>query len=306
MSSLLDQVEVKVARAERAFTRLRKIIVAAGDDLESHQLWLDRNRASRARELKDQRQLSNKMAIWTFTRFAFCLPVLLPIAIFRQFCASTPALRPTKTAPDETKQPQLQHRIRGLDGPLCTMKPADLHATAAQTEICRECSPNPISERFRAIAALGSVRGRVIISALGLITLFVLTAGAVRATMPGFQADVPLPASPKVAPAALPAMALTAPLRSASSAASVSGFSLIEATLVPEPQPLSAHSTVSMMTITSPVTSSPIEGEASKALVAGEPPAVKPKVNTQTKRKLPSEKPQELSWWQRLPWIRVR
>ena len=226
MSRLLYQVEVKVARAERAFTRLRKIIVAAGEDLQSHQLWLDQNRAS---PLKGQPPLSNKMAIWAFARFAVGLPLLLPV---------------------------------------------------------------------------GSVKGRMIISALGVLILLLITAGAVRATMPALRFEVPLSVSPKVAPAALPATALTEPLKSTPSAPSVSGFRLIEDTSVPKPQPLSAHSTLSMMLIVSIMSHSP-KAEATTALVVSEPPAAKPQTKAQTKRKLASQKPPELSWWQQLPWIRV-
>ena len=173
MSKLLDQVAVKVARAERALIRLRKIIAAAGEDLQTQQLWLDQNRAS---PLKGQRPLSNKRAIWAFVRFVVGLPLLLPIS---------------------------------------------------------------------------TVKGRMIISALGVMILLLITVGAVRATMPALRFEVPLSVSPKVAPAALPTTALTEPLKSTPPAPSVSGFSLIEETAVPEPQPLSAHSTLSMMSIAS-------------------------------------------------------
>ena len=221
MSKLFDQVAVKVARADRAFIRLRKIIVAAGEDLRTQQLWLDQNRAS---PLKGDRPLSNKMAIWAFARFAVGLPLLLPI---------------------------------------------------------------------------GSVKGRMIISALGVMILLLITAGAVRATMPALRFEVPLSVSPKVAPAT----ALTEPVKSTPIAPSVSGFSVIEETSVPEPQPLSEHSTISMMLIVSIM--SPSKAEATTALVVSEPTA-KPQTKAQTKRKLASQRPPELSWWQQLPWIRVR
>ena len=227
MSKLFDQVEVKVARAERTFIRLRKIIAAAGEDLQTQQLGLDQNRAS---PLKGQRPLSNKRAIWAFVRFAIGLPLLLPI---------------------------------------------------------------------------GSVKGRTIISALGVVILLLITAGAVRVTMLALRLELPLSVSPKVAPAALPTTTLTEPLKSTPPAPSVSGFSLIEETSVPEPQPLSAHSTLSMMLIAS-MSPSPIKAEATTALVVGEPPAAKPQTKAQTKRKLASQKPPEPSWWQQLPWIRVR
>ena len=228
MSGLLDQMEVKFARAERAFVRLRKIIAAAGEDLQTQQLWSDQNRAS---PLKGDRPLSNKRAIWAFVRFAVGLPLLLP---------------------------------------------------------------------------MGSVKGRPIISALGVMILLLITAGVVRATMPASQCEVPLSLAPKVAPAALPATALTEPLKSTPPAPSVAGFSPIQEAFVPEPQPLSAYSTLSMMLIASIIPPSPITAEATTALVVSEPPAAEPQIKPQTKRKLAGQKPPELSWWQQLPWIRVR
>ena len=228
MSALLDQVAVKVGRAERAFVRLRKIIAAAGEDLQTQQLWLDQNRAS---PLKDQRQLSNRRTIGSFARFAVGLPLLLPV---------------------------------------------------------------------------GSVKGRTIISALGIMILLLIAAGAVRSTIPASQCQVPLSLAPKVAPAALPATSLTEPPKSTPRAPSVAGFSLIQEAFVPEPQPLSAYSTLSMMLIASIMPPSPIKAEATTALVVSEPPAPKPSIKAQTKRKLASQKPPEISWWQQLPWIRVR
>jgi len=224
----LDQVAVKVARAERAFVRLRKIIAAAGEDLQTQQLWLDQNRAS---PLKGDRPLSNKKAIWAFVRFAVGLPLLLPI---------------------------------------------------------------------------GSMKRRPVIPALGVMILLLITAGAIRATMPASQCEVPLSLAPKVAPAALPATALTEPPKSTPPAPSVAGFRLIQEAFVPEPQPLSAYSTLSMMLIARIVPPSPITAEATTALVVSAPAAAKPQIQAQTKRKLASQKPPELSWWQQLPWIRVR
>ena len=226
MFGLLDQMEVMVARAERAFVRLRKIVAAAGENLQTQQLWLDDNRAS---PLKGQRPLSNIRAIWAFARFAVGLPLLLPV---------------------------------------------------------------------------GSLKGRTIVWALGLMILLLIAAGAVRATMPASQCEVQLSLAPKVAPAALPA--LTEPPKSTPPAPSFAGFKLIQEAFVPEPQPLSAYSTLSMMLIESIMPPSPIKAEATTALVFSEPPAAKPQIRAQTKRKLARIKSPELSWWQQLPWIRVR
>lgn len=222
MSPLLTRVQLNFACAKRFFAQLRKIILAAGEDLESHQRWLDRNRLSGAQDLKGCRQFSNKMAIRAFAQFALGLPVLLPPG------------------------------------------------------------------------------------ALALITLIIITAGVARSTTPRLSAEVPLPVSPKVANVSLAAKSQIAPPRSGPSPTSVSGFSLIEATLVPDPQPLLVHLTVSMMMAITPVTPTPPEPDAIRALVVEKIPAEKSKAKAQAKRNLPREKPQELSWWHRLPWIRVQ
>jgi hypothetical protein len=42
----IDQVDARVLRVGRAFRRSRHAIAAARDDLENHQLWLNRHRAA--------------------------------------------------------------------------------------------------------------------------------------------------------------------------------------------------------------------------------------------------------------------
>ena len=144
----------------------------------------------------------------------------------------------------------------------------------------------------------------MIISALGVMILLLITAGAVRAMMPALRCEVPSSLAPKATPAALPATALAEPHKS--TPPSVEGFGVIEEALVPEPQPLSAYSTLSMMLIASIMPPSPVKAETSTVLAVSEAPAAKPQIKPQTKRKLAGQKQPELSWWQQLPWIRVR
>lgn len=328
MSSLLDQVEAKVVRAKRAFTRSRKIIIAARNDLESHQRWLDRHRAAWSEDVKRHQPLLNSnMPIRAFMRFAFGLPLLAPfvcLALFRRIGGSlAQALRLTlneklsdalqlsfaETRRVHTRHAQLQHRIRELDGPLITMKPVVLSIGMRGKR-----SPITIREAFRLVATVRSLeKGKVLISALGVITLFLIAAGAVRATMPGLPAEAPVPVSPNVSgstqpAAALPATAPTVPPNVVRPALwPPLGFSVLEAALVPEPQQLSAPTPTSMMLITVPLAVAPTEPDATRTLVAEEAPAVKPKVKASLKRKLARQEPQQqLSWWQRLPWMRVR
>ena len=316
VSSLLDQVEAKVARAKRAFRRSRDIIVAARDELESHQRWLDRHRAACAEDVKRHHRLLNrKMAIRAFTRFAvgFILPVPFALA---QALRLTLRERPShassqlsfaETARDYTRHPQLQHRIRGLDGQLCTMKPAVLRATPGRTEMRGECSPIPDGAAFRAVGSF--LKGRVFVSALGVITVFLIAAGAVRATISSLPAEALVPAAPEVPgpPQHAAAASVTVPKApgKAQRSAPVSGFAVLAATSASEPLQLPAQTIANMMLITSPLALATAEPDT-KAPVAGESLASEPRVKTKSKRKLARQEPQQqLPWWQQLPWIRV-
>jgi len=317
VSSLLDQVEAKVARAKRAFRRSRDIIVAARDELESHQRWLDRHLAAWAEDVnRHHRRLNRKMAIRAFTRFAVGPILLVPFAL-AQALRLTLKDRPShassqlsfgQTALDYTRHPQLQHRIPGLDGQLCTMKPAVLRPTP-RLEMRGECSPIPDGAAFRAVGSF--LKGRVFVSALGVITVFLIAAGAVRATISSLPAEAPVPAAPKVPgpPQHAAAVSVTVPKApgKAQRSTPASGFAVLAATSAPEPLLLPAQTIADMMLITSPLALAPMEPETTTAPVAGESLAAKPTVKAKPKRKLARREPQQqLPWWQRLPWIRVR
>lgn len=317
MSSLLDQVEARVARAKRAFRQSRNIIVAARDELENHQRWLDRHRAAWAEEVnRHHRLLNRKMAIRAFTRFAVGLVLSVPFAL-AQTLRPTVKDRPShassqlsfaEIALDYTRHPQLQRRIRGLDGQLCTMKPAVLLPAPGRIEMRGECSPIPDGAAFRAVASLGSfVKGRVLVSALGVITVFFIAAGAVRATIssPG---EVPALAAPEVPPQHAAAVSVTVPKApgKAQRSAPTSGFAVLAATSASEPLQLPAQSIANMMLITSPLALVTTEPDNTKAPVARESLASEPRVKTKSKGQLARQEPQQrLPWWQQLPWIRV-
>jgi hypothetical protein len=354
VSSLLDQVESKVARARRAFIRSRNIIVTARDDLQQHHRWLDHHRVAWAEGVKrDQRLLKRKQVIWTFKRLGLGLILIAPfvcISLFRWTIwilsfprdllsisssrvgvfAYTLGRSLEKRRPQvlwrlsvaatacgwvDTRHHHLQERICGLDGSLWNAKADAQPRVVVVAKRVGETREVPVRSRnsgaLRAIARLPSlVEGRGIAWAVGVLIVTLLAAGAVPATILGLTAEAPVPATSKVASAALPATASTAPhkvTRPVLRTVSVPGFRLVEATLVPEPQPLSAHTTASMMLVTSPVAVAPTEPQATKALVAEESPAVKPKMRAKLKPKLAKQDPQQqLPWWERLPWILVR
>jgi len=310
VSSLLDQVGAKVVRAKRALRQSRRIIVAARDELESHERWLDRHRAAWAEAVKCHHRLLNlKMAIRASTRLAFGLIQAAPFALAQTLrlplkekpSRASSQLNFAETAPHRT---QLQHRIRGLDGQLCTLEPAGLRPTPAQIEMRRECSPTRDGAAFHALASLGGFsRGTILISALGFIILLLIAAGAVRATISSPPAEAPVLVAPKVAAPAQHAAAISVtvpkvPIKTERSAP-VSGFAVLAETSASEPVLLPAQTIADMMSITSPLALASMEPETSSAPIAEEPPTTKPAVKAKAKRKLVRREPQPLPWWQR-------
>jgi hypothetical protein len=320
VSSLLDQVEAKVARATRAFRRSRNIIVAARNELERHQRWLDRHHAAWAEDVNRQHRLINrKKAIRAFTRFAVGLILLVPFAL-AQALRLTLKDRPShassrssfgETAFDDTGRPQFQHRIPGLDGQLCTMKPAVLRPAPGRIEMRGECSPIPDGAALRAAASGSFLKCSVLVSALGVITVFLIAAGAVRATISELPAEAPMPAAPEVPAPSQRAAAVSVTMPKAPGKAHrsvpVSGFAVLAATSASEPLQLPAQTIANMMLITSPLVLAMTEPDTTKAPVARESFPSELRVKTKSKRKLARQKPQQqLRWWQQLPWILVR
>lgn len=343
MSSLSDQVEVRVARAKRAS---RKIIVTARDELQDHQRWLDNHDVAWSEEVKRaSRVLKRKQVIWTCKRLALgllLLPFFVFVALLRRTVWILPFLRDlfaigsarigefahtlgrflkemlSRASLRITGHHQLQARICRLDGHLWNRKADSAPRESSQTDRTgKNCSP--VSTRsgggLRELATLLSlVEGRVLAAALGTIMVTIVAAGAVRATIPG-RPEAPVLTAPAVPgftrPAtAVPAAAPTAPrevVKPPPSSTSVSGFSVLVGTAVPEPLLLPAQTIANMMLITSPLALAPMEPETTTEPIAEETLAAKPAVKAKPKRKLVRREPQQqLPWWQQLPWIRVR
>jgi hypothetical protein len=345
VSSLSDQVEVKVARAKRAFKRSTKILGTARGELQDHQRWLDNHRVAWSKEVeRDRRLLKRKEVIWTCKRLALgmlLLPFFAFVALLRQtiwillFLRDLLAISSARIGEFAhtlgrflkemlsrvllriTGHHQLQARISRLDGHLWNRKVDSAPPESSQTERTGEnCSP--VSTRsgrgLRELATLLSlVEGRVQAAALGTIMVTLVAAGAVRATIPG-RPEAPVLTAPAVLgftrPAtAVPAAAPIAPrevVKPPPSSTSVSGFSVLVGTAVPEPQSLSAQTIANMMLITSPLALAPVEPETATEPIAEETLVAKPAVKAKPKRKLVRREPQQLPWWQRWSWIRVR
>jgi len=322
LSNLLDQVEAKVVRAKRAFRRSTYIIAAARDELERHQRWLDRHRAAWAEDMKRyHRLLDRKISLRPFTRFAVSLILSMPSGLAQALRLkkrpphASSQLSLSETTSDHARHSQLQHRIRGLDGQLSTVRPAVLRPIPEQIATRGECTLIADGGAFRAVASHGRfLKSKGLVSALGVITVFLIAAGAIRATISSPLADAQVSVAPKVPDPPQHAAALSVTMttvpeesrKSAPSRAPASGFAVLAATSASEPLLLPAQSIANMMLITSPLALAPKEPEGRTAPVTGETLVAKPTVKAKPKRKMARREPQPLPWWQRWSWIRVR
>jgi hypothetical protein len=306
VSSLEDQVERRVLRAKRAFRQSRKIITVSRDELESHRRWLDRHSAAWAEEVQRYgRLLNRKLAIRAFTRGAVGL-ILAPHRALAQPLRWTLNKRPSRasqlsfaeTALDRPRRAQLQHSIRRLDG----TKVAVLRSTPGRFETGGECS-----SRARALEGLRALSKRtVLVSALGYIALFLLAAGAVRATIWAQPTEAPVLVARQVPYTPQPTAEPSVTEVPKKAQKSPSGFSVLAAISSPRTLPTPAPTVADMMLITSPLALEPIESEPKTAPPALKPLASKPVVKAKPKRKFVTRERQQVPWWQQLPWIHVR
>jgi hypothetical protein len=204
-------------------------------------------------------------------------------------------------------------------------------SNAETQEQQRFCKPIGKSLALRVAATLPElVKSRATAWGLGVIVVTLITAGAVRATIPSMSAAVTERAAPEAPtstrPAEMPSttMPKTAPkILRPTPPPSFSGFRVLRATSA-EPLSLPAMTVGEMMLITNPLALAPTEPNATTtAPVAEEPltstPKVKveehvtrtPKLKPKPKRKLVRQEPQqqqqqELPWWSRFPWLGAR
>ena len=196
----------------------------------------------------------------------------------------------------------------------------------AETQEQRFSKPIGKSLALRVSATLPElVKSRATAWGLGVIVVTLITAGAVRATIPNMSAAVTERAAPKAPTSTLSTtMPKTAPkiLRPTPST-SFSGFRILRATSA-EPLSLPAMTVGEMMLIANPLDLAPTEPNATTtAPDAEEPLTVTPKVKVEKdvtrtpklkpkpKRKLARQEPQQQQqqqhpWWSRFPWLGAR
>jgi hypothetical protein len=317
VSRLSDQVEAKIARANRAFRLSSRVIVAAHRELESHGEWLDRHSATWAEEVKRHRRLLNrKLAMRALVRFVVGLVFAAPFALARSLEArlkdkpapASPQPCLAEDAPAFSPQQTLQHRIRGLEG-LPGMK-TDAASRLAEPRI--ESVQRPSSPRdgwpSRVLAAFGNMEKRTAtVFALGSVALLLVVHGALHGTPSTARAELTV-ATKQNAPIDAARASVTVPKTSAKAKrpAQASGFAVLET--APSPQALRAppQTIADMIGMAQPVSLPPVEAETVPAPVAAAPIPSKPAAKAKPKRKLAVREPEPLPWWQEWSWIRVR
>jgi hypothetical protein len=324
VAHLSDQVEAKIARANRAFRLSSRIIAATQQELESHGQWLDRHRTSWAEEVKRHRRLLNrKLALGAVTRFVvglvFAAPFALARAVERRLePRASPAPRPAKAEPPFTRQAALDLRIDRLEERLSATDADAPRARPEHIEKPKAHLPRSVDGASSASAANARPRtDRVSTPAIAALALFIVAAGVVRAIFSSAPAeDTSRVAQEMTEPGpGAPATLTVVKSKRPEPPPSHSGFAVIEAsprTEVSRAPPQTIADMIAMSeTLPSP---SVATEETAPPPVAEEPVAPKPVAKAKTataakakpKRKVAARDPEPAPWWQEWSWIKVR
>ena len=306
----IDQLDARVLRVRRAFRRSRQAIAAARDDLESHQLWLERHRAAWAEHVKHyERRLGSKRWIWAGKRLALRLFLVFPlvcVALFRLVARLAPHLRGLRlgnflplhalasrtqngvwsllsSRPSATRHRRHRDRIPGLDGQLCIGQPIS-------SQVTPKLEPGLLQARL----VIGSV-GAVIIGFLAAVT---------APDRPEEPAKLPLSTQVRAhPPTPLPSRVAHALQNEGSAPNSVPGFVVQAQTPAEELVSLPGATIGDMMSITRPLVGAEEQPDAQVELLEVTPPLRKPTIKIKRKRKPPNQK-RQLTLWDQLPWLR--
>lgn len=321
MSRLSDQVEAKIARANRAFRVSNRIIAAARDDLESHGAWLDRHRANWAEEVKCHRRLlQRKLAARALLRFVVGLVFALPFAIARFAIARSlqtkskdnlarEAWQGQSADPPLTQHDALQHRIQALGKEQSAASGGQAPTAPQQQARRRQFSLGLDHIRACAVALLPTLLKRKgPVPALGSAALLVIALGAVREMISTAPADAPGPELQEtfvLTPKATKATITVAKAPRTERLALVSGITLVAN---PPPSPalhLPARTVADMMAVARPLPLA-LTARAAVTPAAEEPSMPMPTAKPKSKRKAASRQPEPIPWWQQWSWIRLR
>jgi hypothetical protein len=316
VSLLSDQVEAKIARANRAFRLSSRIIAATQQELESHGQWLDQHRATWAEEVKRHRRLLHrKLALRAVTRFAvglvFAAPFALARAIERRLePRASQEQRPFEAEPPFTRQAAFELRIRRFDERSGAMTADAPSACPEQIEKPQAYSPRSAGRAPLAPAANARSRAdRVPTPAIGALAVLIVSAGVLRAIFSSPPSEEEVRVAQEAAEPASPAKATLTVAKSARKAerpASHSGFAVVEAAPRTEVLRAPPQTIADMMAMAEPLPSPSAETEAAPPRLAEEPVAPKRAAKAKPKRKVAARESNPVPWWQQWSWIRVR
>jgi hypothetical protein len=322
VAHLSDQVEAKIARANRAFRLSSRIIAATQQELESHGQWLDRHRTSWAEEVKRHRRLLNrKLALGAATRFVVGLVFAAPFALARAVergleKRASPALRPVKAEPPFTRAAAIDLRIDRLEERLSATTADAPRARPEHIEKPKADVPRPADRVSPAPAANARPRtDRVSTPAIAALALLIVAAGVVRAIF----SSAPTEETSRVAQAMTepgpdaPATLTVVKSKRAEQPPSHSGFAVIEASPRIEVSRAPPQTIADMISMSETLPSPSVATEAAPPPLAEEPvaakPVAKPKAaaaKAKPKRKVAARDPEPVPWWQEWSWIKVR
>ena len=316
MSHLSDQVEAKIARANRAFRLSSRIITATQQELESHGQWLDQHRTTWAEEVKRHRRLLHrKLAVRAVTRFAvglvFAAPFALARAIERRLePRASQEQRPFEAEPPFTREAAIQLRIRRFDERSTAMT-ADA-PSACPKHIEKPMPYSPRSDGRASLAQAANARSRadrVPTPAIGALAVLIVAAGVLRAIFSSPPSEEEVRVAQEAAEPASPAKTTLTVVKSARKAeppASHSGFAVLEAAPRTEALRAPPQTIADMLAMTEPLPSPSAETDAAPSRLAEEPVAPKPAAKAKPKRKVAARESDPVPWWQQWSWIRVR
>jgi hypothetical protein len=324
VAHLSDQVEAKIARANRAFRLSSRIIAATQQELESHGEWLDRHRTSWAEEVKRHRRLLNrKLALGAVTRFVvglvFAAPFALARAIERRLePRASPAPRPPQAEPPFTLQAALDLRIDRLEERLgATMADAPC-VRPKRIEKPKAHLPRSADRGSPARAANARPRAdRVSSPAIAALALLIVAAGVFRAIFSSAPADEPSRVAQEMTEPGPDAPATLTVVKSkrAEPPPSHSGFAVLEASPRAEMSRAPPQTIADMIAMSESLASPSVATEAAPRPMAEEPVAPKPAAKAKAatagakakpKRKVAARESEPVPWWQEWSWIKVR
>jgi hypothetical protein len=321
--ALSDQVEAKIARANRAFRLSSRIIAATQQELESHGEWLDRHRTSWAEEVKRHRRLLNrKLALGAVTRFVvglvFAAPFALARAVERRLepRASLAPRRP-KTEPPFTRQAALDLRIDRLEERLGTTTVDAPRGRPEPIEKPKTNSPRSADGVPPAPAANARPRAdRVSTPAIAALALLIVAAGVVRAMFSSAPAEETSRVAQEMTEPGPDAPATLTVVKSkrAEPPPSHSGFAVIEASPRTEVSRAPPQTIADMIAMSESLALPSVATEGPPPPLAEEPVAPKPAAKAKAvaaakakpKRKVAAREPEPVPWWQEWSWIKVR